>query len=251
MPIRGIVFDAAGTLIYPEPSAVDVYRQVGLQFGVDLAHTEIQQRFGQNFKRFFQNPNHWDQPTNEAIERHRWRQVVQAVFPEARHADALFETLWQHFAVAQHWRVYDDVFDCWNWLQTQAYVVAIGSNFDRRLHQLLPQLQPLDQITQVFCSADLGWSKPSERFFDELAQRLEIAPEQLLMIGDHLTNDCHGPRRAGWKSLFLSRSESPSQTVRDRSLPTEATLVTLRDLPRCLANTPEIELSKPIDNPID
>ena len=45
LPIRGLLVDAAGTLLSPSEKAAAVYRRYGLPFGVQLSEAEILHRF--------------------------------------------------------------------------------------------------------------------------------------------------------------------------------------------------------------
>jgi len=114
--------------------------------------------------------------------------------------------LWQHFALSQHWRLFEDVARTWNWLAKQGFQLGIASNFDQRLFQILAGLAPLDQAARVFASTRIGHRKPSRSFFRHVESELGSAPHQLLLIGDDLTADYEGALAAGWQALHVDRS---------------------------------------------
>ena len=43
--IRGVLFDAVGTLIYPDPPVAEAYRSIGRRFGSRLSVEQIAARF--------------------------------------------------------------------------------------------------------------------------------------------------------------------------------------------------------------
>ena len=54
----------------------------------------------------------------------------------------------------------------------------------------------------VYCR-ELGLEKPAAIAFEEVARRLSVAPEQLVMVGDHLYRDVQGALAAGCLHAFL------------------------------------------------
>ncbi len=235
MFVRAIVFDAAGTLIYPEPDVIELYHNIGRQFGAPLDYNEIRIRFQAGFRTHFIDRTRAAVQTNSAIERSTWEQVVREVFPDVNDFDGLFKSLWNHFADGRNWRCFDDVAACLQSLKVQPIELAIGSNFDDRLKQVVRQLKPLRDINRVFYSAEIGWMKPASQFYQTIAKRLELAPQEILMIGDTLETDIEGAKRAGWQALWLNRQ--PSQTSASNPQGWHAdmdTLQSLTDLPAWL-----------------
>src|SRR5689334_13914819 len=102
MAIRYILFDAVGTLIYPQPAVASAYETAATAHGLSLPFTTIQSRFAAAYDRVFRREP--DLATNEVRERQRWRAVVAEVFCESPEMiDSLLEHLWQHFARGEHW----------------------------------------------------------------------------------------------------------------------------------------------------
>lgn len=207
MAIRYILFDAAGTLIYPEPSVATAYEAVGKSHGLLLNAGEIKPRFAAAYARVFRQATNLS--TDEAVERQRWRAVVAEVFYESPQlVDELLEQLWQHFARPEHWPLFEDVMPAWTALVARGYWLGIASNFDGRLRQILAGHACLSSCRQIFVSTELGCSKPSQEFFRAIQRRLEVPPEKILIVGDDEENDVLAPRRAGWQSMALDRTGS-------------------------------------------
>ena len=213
--VRAILFDAVGTLIYPDPPVVQVYFDVGCSFGSQLSKPEIALRFGAAFKA--RESQYLE--TNQSLERKRWREIVCEVFYDVTDADgALFDSLWHHFAQSENWSVYDDVIAAWCRMANSGLIIGVASNFDDRLLDISQDLEPLDNCEHLFWSARLGHSKPSHQFFQAIERRLELSPEEILLVGDHPLNDHQGAQQAGWHSTLIDRSNCFKNNSRIRSL---------------------------------
>jgi putative hydrolase of the HAD superfamily len=58
----------------------------------------------------------------------------------------------------------------------------------------------------VFCG-DVGWRKPARPIFDAVLDRLGLAPERCLFVGDDPRWDLAGPRALGMRALLIDRAE--------------------------------------------
>ena len=238
-PIRAVLFDAVGTLIYPDPPAVDVYFEVGRRHGSTLDKETIGGRFAAAFAAQItadrcESPLTtpcadplFRQPTSENREYDRWQKIVADVFrdlPQAK--EKLFPALWAHFAEAGHWSVYSDVQPLLEVLAKTRLRLGIASNFDRRLFDIHRDLDPLQSLEQVFCSSRLGFAKPDVRFFRAIEETLQLPAEAIVFVGDDPLNDLAGGHAAGWNSLLIDRTGNRNESAR---------LSTLAELPDLLA----------------
>ena len=211
--VRAIVFDAVGTLIYPDPPVAVAYHELGRQHGSRLTQDAIAANFALAIKQ-----NSCASRTSEQQERWRWRQIVADVFTDVDESESLFESLWHHFAQASHWAAYDDVAETLAAIKRQGFITAIGSNFDNRLLDIAKQLAPLDQLDAIFVSSQLGHAKPSIEFFRSIECKLQLQPSQLLIVGDDIRNDVEGGRRAGWHNQLVNRETRPNRDAALQSL---------------------------------
>lgn len=207
--VRGVVFDLVDTLMRPVPAAAEAYRLIGQRFGHELSAEEAAVRFRRAFAR--QEKLDREQHglrTSQDRERARWGAIVADVFPAAESGEKLFESLWLHFSLSEHWQAFADVPPALAALRGLGLRLAVGSNFDERLHGVVRGCADLQVIAAdaVFDSAALGWRKPARPFFEALEARLGLPPDALLMVGDDLHNDLAGAQAAGWQA-FLVGSE--------------------------------------------
>jgi putative hydrolase of the HAD superfamily len=220
---RAILFDAVGTLIYAEPPVAEAYFRVGQELGSARTLAAIREQFRAAYRRsesLFALPGGdavARQATSESRERERWRLVVAEVFedlPEAARQVAL-DRLWRHFSQPQHWRLYDDVVQTWAELAQRGFVLGIASNFDQRLWGICRGLAPLDQCRRLFISSEIGYPKPAPEFFRAIEADLKLRGEEILLVGDDVTNDVIGASRYGWQVRHLVREgEAASGAIR-------------------------------------
>lgn len=203
--IRWVLFDAVGTLIYPDPPVADVYYAAGQQFGSRLSIHEIRQRFAAALTANYSGGG----PTNETNERQRWRSIVSHVISDVADArEAIYEHLWEHFARPQHWRLYDDVAETLSELRRRGFQLGIASNFDARLTGIVEGHLALKPCEAVFVSSKVGYTKPDARFFRAIEKRLGIDPAQIALVGDDEVSDVQGATAAGWRAVRLDRDST-------------------------------------------
>ena len=217
--LQAIVFDAVGTLIHADPPVADVYHLAGWQHGSQLDRAEVGRRFRAAFATSEAGEGLVREPTSEARERSRWRQIVATVFDDVPDAGGmLFHSLWRHFAEPASWRPFDDVAPVLGALAERGYRLAIASNFDRRLLAIVDANPPLRRCERCFISSEIGYSKPDQRFFDRVAALLDLPPGEILLVGDDWTNDILGARSAGWQTVWLDRKAAGGQETGIHSL---------------------------------
>jgi putative hydrolase of the HAD superfamily len=207
--IRGIVFDAVGTLIKPVPSVAEAYVAAAGRQGVVLDCEEVRTRFHVHFQSDGVHAKEGVFSTDESTERRRWRMIVTGVLPEVAQPDRAFDELWEHFGWSDSWRCYPDVVPVLDSLAEQGISVCVGSNFDGRLRGVVKGLPELkDRLESLVISSEVGFRKPHPSFFRAACAQLGLAPENVLCVGDDAENDVRGAIRAGLTALLIDRSAS-------------------------------------------
>jgi putative hydrolase of the HAD superfamily len=204
--IRGIVFDAVGTLINPVPSVAEAYTAAARRQDVVLDPEEVKARFQVHFQSDKVHAEQGVLSTDDATERRRWRMIVTGVLPEVADPDRAFEELWDHFGRSDSWWCYPDVAGVLNSLAHQGISVCVGSNFDGRLRGVvhgLPELR--DHAESLVISSEVGFRKPHPSFFHAACAQLGLPPAKVLCVGDDPENDVRGAIRAGLSGLLLDR----------------------------------------------
>lgn len=134
---------------------------------------------------------------------------------------ATFAALWQHFARPSSWRLSGEASAVISDLEQRGIRWGLASNLDERLVAICAGHKHLDSAHDLFISSQIGWRKPSPKFFQAVERRLALSGDSLLLIGDDLENDYRAARAAGWQALWLGNGQG---------VPPEHCLARLSDL---------------------
>ncbi len=202
--IQAITFDVGGTLIEPWPSVGHIYAEVAAHYDVkDLAPETLNRNFAAAW-RAKKNFNHT---------RDGWAALVDETFtnlvvePPSR---TFFPALYERFADAAAWRVFDDVRPTLDRLRARGVRMAVLSNWDERLHPLLRELELDDYFETLVVSCDVGFAKPSPVIFEHTARKLGLPPSAILHVGDSECEDGVGSREAGFRGALIARGKKSS-----------------------------------------
>lgn len=211
MPIRWVVFDAVGTLIFATPGVSQAYHRIGRRHGSQLTEQEVALRFRTAFSESeSQDEDGGREQTSEATEEARWRRIVAQVLSDVTPPDACFDDLFRHFGQPAAWACFDDVEPALVNLARRGLQFAMASNFDARLHSVCDGLAELASIRHRIVSSELGFRKPSSSFYDALLRQIDASPDEVLMVGDDLVNDVRGAEVAGMRAVLIDRREGRS-----------------------------------------
>jgi putative hydrolase of the HAD superfamily len=204
--VRTVVFDAVGTLIYPDPPAAVVYAEVGARFDCRLSVEEIGRRFRDAFRREEEADCQHQLRTSEERERQRWRDIVGRVLDSASRPDACFEELFEHFSKPGSWRCAPETGEVLAALASRGVTAAMASNYDRRLRPVIAGIPYLQMLHPLIISSEVGWRKPAPAFFAQLIQMIQQPPDRILYVGDDVKNDVEGARAAGLRAVLFDPS---------------------------------------------
>ncbi len=209
--IRGIFFDAAGTLIeLAEPVGV-TYARFGGAHGVRVSPAVIEQAFFRAWRETPAPERAEGSPAPEDDDRSWWEAVARRAFGEAVPSgipepvfDRLFDALYRHFAQPSAWRLFDDVIPALDILRPH-YGLHLLSNFDLRLHSILRGLGIADYFQTWTLSSRVGAGKPHPRIFRHALANAGLAAENALHIGDEPEADLRGAAAAGLHAWLVNR----------------------------------------------
>jgi len=102
-------------------------------------------------------------------------------------------------------------------LDERGFRLAIISNtLSRRLvPSKLAEYGIAYHFDPVVTSASLGWRKPNERIFEEATRVMQLPPEACAYVGDTVSRDVIGARRAGFGLVVQIKSFLTSKADRD------------------------------------
>ena len=96
-------------------------------------------------------------------------------------------------------------------LKNKGYRLFAASNsFGHLQRSRLEQAGILHYFEDTFISMDIGYDKPDIRFYQEALRRAGLKSGEVLMIGDSMTTDIEGAKKAGMDALFFDRRNNAS-----------------------------------------
>lgn len=212
LDVDAVTFDVGNTLITAWPSVGHIYAEIAMRHGcVGVTAELLEARFRAA----------WPGRLHLAETRDGWEQVVDEVFeglantPPSR---SFFGELYERFAQADAWRMYDDVLPVLDRLAAQGLRLAVISNWDERLRQVLAGLGLDSRFETVVVSCEVGHAKPDSAIFAEATARLALPARRILHVGDSADADLHGARDAGFHAFQILRTASAAGPDHLRSL---------------------------------
>ena len=207
MRIRGVTFDAGGTLIDPWPSVGSVYAAVAREFGIACRSEVLTAQFLEA----------WRKRPRFEYTRADWFSVVQQSFTGICEVSTeFFDAIYERFGDRESWLIYDDVIPTLQKLEELGLKLAVVSNWDDRLPPLLERLGLAVYFDEIIASFNLQAHKPEARIFQEAVTRLGLSPGEVLHVGDSTREDIEGARAAGLEALRIRRSGRTEEYEIDR-----------------------------------
>ncbi len=202
--VRGVAFDAVGTLIEPWPTVAVAYAEAAARQRCVLDVGMIRDRFARAFAAVEGEAD--GLTTDEDRERDRWRTIVAAVLPEVPDVGRAFDELWDHFGQSASWRAFPDAEAALDALRAVGIATIVASNFDGRLRGVLAGLPGLEHLAEgAVTSTGVGHRKPHPAFYRAACAAIGLPAGSVVYVGDDPAHDLEGPRAAGLRSLLLDR----------------------------------------------
>jgi len=211
MSLRGVLFDAAGTLIELSEPPGETYARVAAAHGVALSPWRI----GDAFRRVVAQATPMVFPgetleRSAELEREWWRGVVRSTFLAADSAtrfddfDAFFAELFARFGRPGSWRSRPGARDALRSLRSTGLATGVVSNFDQRLAKILQDLDFQPLLDCVVVPAQVGFAKPSREIFAFALDLLELAPSEAAFVGDDADRDVRGAEALGFRAVDVA-----------------------------------------------
>ncbi len=134
-----------------------------------------------------------------------WGDTVMRVFPESSGPMA-------------HWPRVEPVEGIERALKAvkQSYKVALASNAvdsgPSLVRDALERVGLEKYFDEVFTARDIGAEKPDPVFFRAILRKVDCAPDEAVLIGDHFAMDISGGKKAGlWTIWFNPTKRAPPQ----------------------------------------
>uniref|UniRef100_F6RSI4 Haloacid dehalogenase like hydrolase domain containing 3 n=1 Tax=Equus caballus TaxID=9796 RepID=F6RSI4_HORSE len=163
-----------------------------------------------------------DPTADVGCEGHTGVRDAQAVVPIA-------EQLYEDFSSPGTWQVLEGAEATLRGCRKRGLRLAVVSNFDRRLEDILVGLGLREHFDFVLTSEAVGWPKPDSRIFHEALRLAQVEPAVAAHVGDSYHCDYKGARAIGMHSFLVAGPGHLEPAVKD-SVPQEHILPSLSHL---------------------
>lgn len=200
--IKAVVFDAYGTLISTGTGSIEAAQKI-----LDLHGSSISAKaFYADWKQYHRE--HMDYLTQFVTEETIFRWDLEKLYVQydlpgkaAEDVGIMLNTLGNRMAFPESKEVVERL--------KRSVTVCIGSTTDTE-----PLMRDLARsgvtVDRVFTSEGLRVYKPQKAFYEKILAVLSLHPEEVLFVGDSLTDDVYGPRQVGMKTCWVNRKGQPS-----------------------------------------
>ena len=207
-----IFLDAVGTLFGVKGSVGQIYSEMACSFGVEAEAEPLEQAFLKNFKAAPPMAFPDLEPTAIPAKEYAWWKAIArstfqmvGVFDQFSNFDRFFDNLYFHFATAQPWFVYPDVYEFLESWRLHGIELGVLSNFDSRIYPVLELLSLANFFKSVTISTEVGAAKPDPLVFTTALQKHDCLASEAWHVGDSYEQDYEGAKTAGLKGIWLKR----------------------------------------------
>ena len=209
---KAVTFDAGGTLIYCDPSPGEIYAHHLSRHGRPVlaedvgpvfreAWAELQRRTVPGQDRYNSVPGG---------ELGWWGEFVREVLRRLDHDaswEPLLQDLYAAFCDASVWKVFPETKSTLEELAARGARLAVISNWDHRLPNILQSLGLADTFETVTVSSIEGVEKPSAEIFSRTLERMDVAAGEAIHVGDSPLEDYSGAEMAGLGAALIDRHD--------------------------------------------
>ncbi|KAL1777471.1 haloacid dehalogenase-like hydrolase domain-containing protein 3 [Sigmodon hispidus] len=233
LQMRLLTWDIKDTLIKFRRPVGEEYASKARAHGLEVAATTLEQAFRQAYRA--QNHSFPNYGLSCGLtSRQWWMDLVLRTFrlagiPDAQAITPIADQLYEDFRSPSSWQVLEGAETTLKGCRKRGLRLAVISNFDRRLEDILTGLGLRDHFDFVLTSEAVGCPKPDPRIFREALQLASVEAAVAAHVGDSYLCDYQGARAVGMHSFLVVGSEPLDSSVTD-SVPKEHILPSLSHL---------------------
>lgn len=203
--IKGVFLDAFGTILELEPPAPKLVRALRDGWGLSVSEEEAGRALRAEIT--YYRAHHLDGYDAESLAELRFRcaGVLHRELPERVRAAASPAELLPAMLGSLEFRPFPDVTAALRRFRKAGLLLAVVSNWDVSLHEVIERCRLDGLVHHVVSSAEAGSAKPDPAPFERALELTGIEPESVVHIGDEPELDVTGARAAGITPVLIQR----------------------------------------------
>lgn len=206
-----VTFDAGNTLLRCDPTPAAIYAEALSRHGREVTAEEVGPAFSSVWADMQgQTPAGSDRYRSfPGGERAWWGAFVREVLARLRHGapwEVLLDELYQAFERPDVWRSFPEVEEVLIALADDGLRLAVISNWDSRLPDILSDLGLTRHFDVITVSSLEGVEKPARTIFTRTLDRLGVTPARAMHVGDSPVEDYGGALEAGMQPVLIDRA---------------------------------------------
>ncbi len=207
--IRVVTFDFYNTLVKFWPPLEDIQQASCWKLGLSVSKEAIRRGYAKADILF--NQANEDEPLSFRSPERRleffaeYEQLILQTAGVPVTAD-LARQIWQlAIAVPKEFAPFEDTVPSLEALRSRGYRLGVITNLRADLDSLIRRAGLAEMLDFSVTSAQAGKEKPHPPIFEEALKRAEVAPDEVLHVGDQIRSDVAGARAAGMHAALLDR----------------------------------------------
>ena len=194
-----LIFDAGGVLVFPD---FDLLAEIGNQVGINTSPHQIAQAHA----RLFRGLDEYIAQNRQFPKISYFQDIFNQISDSEEKVKTACELTIRADKIKHIWTA------TWPWvaeslqkLKDLGYHMAVISNSDGRVDQILQDLGIRGYFDIVIDSFVVGVEKPDTRIFEIALQSLDWNPDETIYIGDIFYIDVWGANQAGLGAIHLDK----------------------------------------------
>jgi putative hydrolase of the HAD superfamily len=212
--IRGVLIDALGTLVRLEPPAPRLQASLRSRRDLNVSLDRCEAGMQAEMRYYAANCARARDAAALAALRLECADVLADVLAAGANGAEILPCLTD----AISFTAFPDAAPALAALSTQGRRLAVVSNWDVSLPPVLARLGLATRFEAIVHSAGAGAAKPDPRPFQIALERLSLAPDECVHVGDDPVNDGEGASAAGLRAILVDRAGEGGPGSRVRSL---------------------------------
>ena len=201
---RAVLLDALGTLVDfedPVPALRAALREAGVEVGEDAARRAVRAEIA------FYRAHHGTAGDDASLA--ELRRGCALVVRDELGVGLAVDDLVPIVVDAFRFSAFPEVPRVLDALRAQGHALAVVSNWDVSLHEVLDRTGLAPRFDAVVVSAEIGTAKPDPEPFRRALAALGADAADALHAGDRLDDDVAGARNAGVRAVLVARAGEP------------------------------------------